>query len=475
MQRNTRLIEHLTLNEVPRAAIRHTVFLIEDALRTASMSGSDRSFYLIRKLDLGDIYPNQTAVELSRRFELSWAQYRSQAVDGRSEHAAAANIVAFPSFAVLLAHYCKRRFRSERCDAWFFTKHIPMQIQSASQSELLTVTLFFLYSRPEEAEGRSILPEFIAVLREESVMDQAIACSSPSAIQALLSMWLPRFLTAATAAPSEEVAPRGQEHETPMHKLITLALRTIALQPRIYMRNALDSYLETLALTGALASTLSSPRRPAPRLEGRSLHQPDTLESTAIPEMLDAKPLDRFEEDVLPAEASMSHRLDDFEGQPEQLTDRSAMIPFAYEPPMLSPTHLGGLYFAIHILDRLNFFTDVPEEEQPPLLDSILHLSVAASGIDHFDPLWISAGELHPAAASWFQQLRHWPRQHARMLLNWIIRRPALCRITRSHIDVHFGHNQADIRLRKLGLDLNPGWIFCLGKVITFHYDENPA
>jgi hypothetical protein len=45
--------------------------------------------------------------------------------------------------------------------------------------------------------------------------------------------------------------------------------------------------------------------------------------------------------------------------------------------------------------------------------------------------------------------------------------------MTRSHIDIHFSLNQADIRLRKLGLDLNPGWILCLGKVITFHYDEH--
>jgi hypothetical protein len=57
------------------------------------------------------------------------------------------------------------------------------------------------------------------------------------------------------------------------------------------------------------------------------------------------------------------------------------------------------------------------------------------------------------------------------MLLNWVVRRAALIGVTRTHIDVYFSLDQVDVRIRRLGLDLNPGWVPALGKVVIFHYD----
>ena len=59
------------------------------------------------------------------------------------------------------------------------------------------------------------------------------------------------------------------------------------------------------------------------------------------------------------------------------------------------------------------------------------------------------------------------------MFLNRVVRRAALVAITRSHIDVYFSLEQASLPIRRLGLDLNPGWVPALGKVVTFHYGDD--
>jgi hypothetical protein len=41
---------------------------------------------------------------------------------------------------------------------------------------------------------------------------------------------------------------------------------------------------------------------------------------------------------------------------------------------------------------------------------------------------------------------------------------------SRTHLDLWFQPRQAEIRVRRHGLDLDPGWVPWLGRVITFHY-----
>lgn len=54
--------------------------------------------------------------------------------------------------------------------------------------------------------------------------------------------------------------------------------------------------------------------------------------------------------------------------------------------------------------------------------------------------------------------------------------RPARVRATRSHLDVHLrlGDLDRDVHLdiRRTGLDLDPGWLPWLGRVVRFHYDS---
>jgi hypothetical protein len=71
---------------------------------------------------------------------------------------------------------------------------------------------------------------------------------------------------------------------------------------------------------------------------------------------------------------------------------------------------------------------------------------------------------------SWLTAMRRWCRKYARLGLRELVCRPGRVSITRTHIDAVFDHRHADIRVRKAGLDLDPGWIPWFGRVVSFHY-----
>ncbi|WP_237078577.1 hypothetical protein [Myxococcus xanthus] len=68
-------------------------------------------------------------------------------------------------------------------------------------------------------------------------------------------------------------------------------------------------------------------------------------------------------------------------------------------------------------------------------------------------------------------------RRLAHMGLRELVLRPGRLVATRTHLDVVFAASQVDIRIRRAGLDLNPGWVPWLARVIQYHYqyDETGA
>lgn len=58
--------------------------------------------------------------------------------------------------------------------------------------------------------------------------------------------------------------------------------------------------------------------------------------------------------------------------------------------------------------------------------------------------------------------------------LSWrtLMQRRGRVVLTATHWDVLFNINQTDLRLRRIALDSNPGWVAWLGRVVQFHYDN---
>lgn len=57
--------------------------------------------------------------------------------------------------------------------------------------------------------------------------------------------------------------------------------------------------------------------------------------------------------------------------------------------------------------------------------------------------------------------------------LGWrgLVRRPAAVRVSLTHVDLTLDGLAVDIGVRRAGLDLDPGWVRWLGRVVVFHYD----
>jgi hypothetical protein len=51
---------------------------------------------------------------------------------------------------------------------------------------------------------------------------------------------------------------------------------------------------------------------------------------------------------------------------------------------------------------------------------------------------------------------------------------PALLLASRSHLDVHYRMRDIRLDVRRVALDINPGWLPWLGRVVNFHYGQAP-
>lgn len=73
-------------------------------------------------------------------------------------------------------------------------------------------------------------------------------------------------------------------------------------------------------------------------------------------------------------------------------------------------------------------------------------------------------------AAAWLCAARRWLRRHAGIGLHDLACRPGRIRIGPTHLDVYFDLSAIDIRIRRAGLDLDPGWLPWSGRVVGFHF-----
>jgi hypothetical protein len=74
-------------------------------------------------------------------------------------------------------------------------------------------------------------------------------------------------------------------------------------------------------------------------------------------------------------------------------------------------------------------------------------------------------------ARVWLMACRRWLRRIAGLGVATLVLRPATIGFSATHADVFFRLSDADLRVRRAGLDLDPGWVHWLGRVVMFHYE----
>jgi hypothetical protein len=89
---------------------------------------------------------------------------------------------------------------------------------------------------------------------------------------------------------------------------------------------------------------------------------------------------------------------------------------------------------------------------------------------------WFGVGDHSHAqlvTSAWLVAARRWLRRHAGIGIASLVRRPASLALSPTHADLVFELATAEIRIRRAGLDINPGWVPWFGRVVTFHYFGN--
>ena len=140
-------------------------------------------------------------------------------------------------------------------------------------------------------------------------------------------------------------------------------------------------------------------------------------------------------------------------------------------------TRGAGLYFLLNALGQLKKGDD---EFDLGFLARFFQRAARHAGIESDDPilLWtfvtLDQTDLDVVDERrlriWLLKVRRWCWRSGKISVREIVRRPGWITLTRTDLDVSLALDLADIRIRRIGLDLDPGWLPWFGRVVRFHY-----
>jgi hypothetical protein len=143
-------------------------------------------------------------------------------------------------------------------------------------------------------------------------------------------------------------------------------------------------------------------------------------------------------------------------------------------------TDNAGLYFLLNALADLGIHdADVSRS----FLARLFQLMATGASIAEDDPIlhWAVVALEESSTQSvdqrelrmWGWRVRKWCWRQAKISLRDVVRRPGLVLLTRTDLDISLPLTSVDIRIRRVGLDLDPGWLPWFGRVVRFHYLSN--
>jgi hypothetical protein len=483
----TRFVERLHLRADSESAVRRMLPCLEDAFRTATLPDTAARLIFVRRLLLGRLPRGASAQSLSLAIES-----RFSGGDWRPVHAAAAGAAGAPAVWFrdpLEAHEVAalRTTAGQPIDAWFWPLAIPALAGSSSLADRLRTIAFSLASLEE---APAALPAWTTALVRTGHVDQFLRALQPGDGTALLR--------AAGIAVPPATANRSihRRRSSRRHRAAPNGLETNDVRPAPVWREARDDRHDFIAhmLAGCASSYVLarqqptiSPSEPATGDVGL-LNRPESAPASNV--SLDRRAPKRraFASGRYPPEQhSEPHR--GFHGTHQDFAEPSRSTIDPIEAARLprpfidaAPTAAGGLLFLAPVLERLRFPEWCADRQRQltrpdPLAGQIFHVLLSRLRVAEDDPAWMVASP--PDGASrmipeiWLTGCRRLLRRRVRIGLASLVLRPARLTFTTTHVDVFFTLNAADVRVRRAGLDLDPGWVPWLRRVVSFHYGEH--
>jgi hypothetical protein len=477
-------------------------FLIEDALRTASFPGGEGGrVLLIRRLVLGRIKREASPMAVARQLERAVLISASDAVAADAPEADSAAAVVMASRTTGLVMLASALARGQTTRAWFWPKLVPGWDVAGSKALKWRRLFDAAHALPEGAAAAA------AVVSE--AVNNGVARELLDAVDSDLAR---HYLLASGWTTDRSGSP----------------LKALPAFPEAAIRDLLgagqpvDDRMTWLAVLLAIHHQPSrAADRHLPSRVSKWLHQ--LSESVHPYRMADGDPA-AAEVGILTFEADAGDGADVHHAEAadtrgwekatnvvpadEELPGSSIELPrtgsrFGIDEDDIGYTRYGGLLFLIHVLRRLDM--DDWIAGRPDLLDAgfpaqLLRAAGMVAGMGREDSMYgsleqegagdqplhigypplvreIISGLLDRVPASdmgcWLLALRRWCRLNARMNMRAVVQRPGRLVTTRTHLNVHFEVSGVDVRIRRTMLDLDPGWVPWLGRVVLFHYGSH--
>jgi len=489
--------------------------LLEDALRTASL-GDEGRMVVIRSLALGRISPHASAVEWSLRLEQRVRAVKASAVFAESPGAATAEAVWFPNEIEMWVALATRAARGAPCHEWFWRVAASEWRPQLGVSETLRVAFrrlvaagglpaTFTLARRLKREGsllpllralsvddvRPVLPDIVESIpstsdeppaRDENIrIENALAWLSDWTVAAKFFdgshgrdarvVWL-----LAAALFSETAGP------PPVSEVQRLACQAVRRWSLLRARGDEAATLavsrpretnRTVSSQNEIERSLSKPTNPEPPRD------PDGV-ITACGGLFFLVPLfARLGIVELPGAGAVAwealrlvlarcrrSRNDELERllpTTTELAPAPFVLPrlFAARGPVRMARWRGNWRVLLDATERL------PLAAWPRGTPSPASRIIAGRAVRRAAEF---PSDLNPLTLGLALGAHRLCRRQTGLGLKTLVRRPARIAITDTHIDLFFRPAEADIHIRRAALDVDPGWIPWLGRVVSFHY-----
>ena len=470
-----RTVQRLHLRAPSAQAAVRAVHRLEDALRCASLPDVGERVLLVRRLHLGRLPEGLSSQSLSLLIEQRVAAIGGEWVQGGEARAAQADTVFFASHLQAAQTALRRRAQGVALSAWYWPLALPEVVVQAAPAAFLEQLVEGLCSH---ASAPATLPAWVADAVAGGHADWLVRHLPASAVHRLLGASAVQGAPASAAPavqPTDWVMPSGLTVRLPAHspRWVHAVLGAAQWRPA-----AARGLAGTAAWSEAVNPLpINGPTQPMAGTSASPVSEPTAVLATHRP-VADA------------AAYPSSHRAVGRSGSTAEIGTGEATQLSIKDPLVASdaaawaalPTRCGGLLFVLPVLQRLGFAEWQAAHPDVPLCVAVLQQLLHRLALPPDDPAWALVTSLPvpvpvpvdgapaPAVEHWVKAVRSHLRRQARIGLASLCLRPAHLSWSPSHLDVHFALASADLRVRRLGLDVDPGWLPWLQRVVAFHF-----
>ncbi len=508
-----RSVRRLSVRAPDDALARRGAFLVEDALRTASLPGDGGGLLLVRRLRLPPFSVGASAQQVALALE---AQCRAVVVvDGMTaDDSALAGAPAVRFVDALSAHMALTRqiLGGHQSRAWCWPLMVKGYRAALGTGPALRAVSLSLATLPEAptalprwlaqvvAKAAGVTIALLTALEAEDVQCLQQACSGALTqhVGAMPAQWRAaldlsaslfgreddrhRWLASVATLCGAEAVSDGDPLRS--HEAQRLSQHSVH-EPTPQSRHADDVDSERSQDGEQAAPSAQEPVRDAPHEVGpqRAMEVGEANESsrnaasvpgrTAAPTTTTTttKPVALQREGLAVRSTA---------GFAETAGGRATVDAHVLQmdSALEAATAAGGLLFLVPLLAQLGLpeaLADDPARGDLP--QRIFAILLRRLSIADEDPAWqLCEGRLLSDvgadldAAHWLAACRRHLRLKLNIGLHSLVHRPATMLITPTHVDVRLPIEVVDLRIRRAGLDIDPGWVPWLGRVLRFHY-----